>query len=204
MPYAPEPPEPPPLVVPYYYTDSCTAHAREGDYCIGPDTPLTEAIAMTIYNEGGGLDAQLAVNLLQIMDNLLYGSGLHGGRAHDLALLMSRPYYAPDGAHPGWNGWGEPFPQAVVECTRGPCTFPKGTRLWREIRVMVMRWAGSGEIRMWGMKPTWAVTDLGVLYCYSGINHTVEGLEERYAYLQIIESAGITYRVYFLTFPYAE
>jgi hypothetical protein len=55
---------------PTYY--DCRAIAN--GYCILPDTDPIDAIAMTVFGEGGATNLQLAVDMIQVLDNVMYNT----------------------------------------------------------------------------------------------------------------------------------
>jgi hypothetical protein len=144
---------------PIYYS-SCIK--TEQNICIDKDTPVQYAMAMVIYEEGGSLDPQIAVNALQNFNNMLrqawncwnpiantvcaptwyflnsnhidYENISRNTLEKLLAYVASTPYTTRTITHPNWNGWEMPFPKQRVDNNL------YASELFSEIYNMVGKW----------------------------------------------------------------
>jgi hypothetical protein len=104
-----------------------------GKTCTTSDTIVRDAIAQTIYNEGG-LRFQLVVDILQVLDNTMhnawdcwsvvpcsdewtnlnpthmpYKETSRDIRERLAIYILSRPYIVHNVKYPAWNGWSVPM-----------------------------------------------------------------------------------------------
>lgn len=152
---------------PFYYSCRMTPDM----YCIGDYTEPSLAVAMTISDEGGSIDLQMAVDMLEVLDNTMRNAwdcwklttgcsekwtGLNPYHLEysetsieirqALAMfIMSSPYNS-NGHIPAWNAWAVPFPKAYVESL----SFTR--RQFDVIHLMVLEWFESNTV---GIDQTW-------------------------------------------------
>jgi hypothetical protein len=215
---------PKPQFLPVYFTEKCLSQARDGDICIDPQTPHQEALAMLLYNEGAGIHPQLAVDLLQLIDNMLniawenhwqganpdnifYSNISEEDRFTLLQFWASKPYQIVRNntviaEYPGWNGWAVPFPAGALE------RYPYGAKMYANIVQMVSDWTETGEVSMtYGTRDYIPALILRnnhtIMYVYSGKTEQIPYLEAncKYKYRAVVNDRT-AYNVYYSTFPY--
>jgi len=124
------------IPAPFYYSCRMTPET----YCINESTSPERAIAITIFDEAGSLSLQIAVDMLQVLDNTMRNAwdcwSLETGCSdkwkalnpyhityEDISVemrqalamfILSSPYNL-NGHIPAWNCWATPFQEAHVE-----------------------------------------------------------------------------------------
>jgi hypothetical protein len=206
------------IPTPFYFPCRETAVGS----CIRKDTPAIEAIARTIYGEGGAVNLQLAVDMIQVLDNAmfnewncdtctinvrldnrLYTETTIDERERLAMYVLSRPYTVGKNTYPAWNCWEKTFPWKAISET------PYSQKLWDKVYGTVERWIMSPEK---GISATWNETefvptlllrvDSSIVYFYGGLGYNAS-LAQSASYVYPFKVGTAQYYIYYSTLGHA-
>jgi len=169
------------IPAPFYY--SCRMTLEK--YCINEGTAPERTIAIVIYDEAGTLSLQVAVDMLQVLDNTMRNAwecwsletrcsdnwktlnpyhityeDISVEMRQALAMfILSSPYNL--GSHiPAWNAWAVPFPEKSVE------SLSYSRRQFGVIEQMVIEWLLTSVVEIDQVWPDFAtfITDIYKLW----------------------------------------
>jgi len=181
------------IPTPLYYP----CEATERTTCITEHTPLFDAITMTVFGEGGNVNLQVAVDMMQVLDNAMrnawdcwqytsctdswdkinplhtpYKDADTGQRVRLAAFLMSSPYTVHARTWPAWNVWGSPFTSASVK------EIPYEAKAYATIREGLILWITTVDsspaikdpyyLHHWYVPHTILKEDTDIMYFYGG------------------------------------